>query len=286
VLALTLGALVAGVLTTLAPCVLPLLPVIVGGSVAPAGRAAAHPTSPAGATTAGATTAGATTAGATTGGAGPATTTAPVVLSDRRRAMVIAGSLALSVMLFTVALRASTALIDIPPETWTGVSGGLLIALGLVQLFPAVWERVATWLGLAARSNRLIRPDRATRGWVGAALTGAALGPVFSSCSPLYAYVVATVLPTSWPRGMVLLTAYVVGLAGTLLLVALLGQRAVRRLRAAADPHGWLRRVVGLLFVLVGLAVLTGTDRDLQTWLVQNGPLAGVWTFDQTFIPR
>ena len=28
------GALVAGVLTTLAPCVLPLLPVIVGGSMA------------------------------------------------------------------------------------------------------------------------------------------------------------------------------------------------------------------------------------------------------------
>ena len=28
------GALIAGVLTTLAPCVLPLLPVIVGGSMA------------------------------------------------------------------------------------------------------------------------------------------------------------------------------------------------------------------------------------------------------------
>jgi cytochrome c-type biogenesis protein len=276
VLALTLGALVAGVLTTLAPCVLPLLPVIVGGSVAPAGRgtAAAPATTPSG-----------TTAPATTAVAGPATAPAPVVLGDRQRAFVIAGSLALSVMLFTLALRASTALIDIPPQTWTGISGGLLVALGLVQLFPAAWEQLSTRLGLAARSNRLIRPDRATRGWAGAALTGAALGPVFSSCSPLYAYVVATVLPTSWPRGMVLLTAYVVGLAGTLLLVAVAGQRAVRRLRAAADPHGWLRRVVGLLFVLVGLAVLTGTDRDLQTWLVQHGPLAGVWTFDQTFIP-
>ena len=28
-----LGALLAGILTTLAPCVLPLLPVVVGGSV-------------------------------------------------------------------------------------------------------------------------------------------------------------------------------------------------------------------------------------------------------------
>ena len=30
---LLLGALVAGVLTTLAPCVLPMLPVIVGGTI-------------------------------------------------------------------------------------------------------------------------------------------------------------------------------------------------------------------------------------------------------------
>jgi cytochrome c-type biogenesis protein len=270
-LVLTLGALVAGVLTTLAPCVLPLLPVIVGGSV----------TSPVGARQTRSGTGREIGAGAAQGTA----TKTPVVLGDRQRAVVIAGSLALSVMLFTLALRATTALIDIPPQTWAIISGGLLIALGLGQLFPAGWEQVATRLGLTARSNRLIRPDRATRGVAGAALTGAALGPVFSSCSPLYAYVVATVLPTSPSRGMVLLTAYVLGLAGTLLLVALLGQRAIRRLRRTADPHGWLRRAVGLLFLLVGLAVVTGTDRDLQTWLVQNGPLAEIWTFDQTFIP-
>ncbi len=96
-LTLTLGALVAGVLTTLAPCVLPLLPVIVGGSVAP--------------------------------------TETPVVLGDRQRALVIAGSPALSVMLFTLALRASTALIDIPPQTWAVISGSLLFVLvGLAVL--------------------------------------------------------------------------------------------------------------------------------------------------------
>lgn len=264
-LTLTLGALVAGVLTTLAPCVLPLLPVIVGGSVT-------APTVPASSATAHGTVAVATKV--------------PTVLGDRQRAFVIVASLGASVFVFTLALRASTALINIPTSTWAVISGGLLIALGIGQVFPSSWERVAGRLGLSARTNRLIRPDRNSRGRAGAVMTGAALGPVFSSCSPLYAYVVATVLPASPTRGLVLLTAYVVGLSGTLLVVALLGQRAIRRLRWAANPHGWLRRVVGALFILVGLAVLTGADRDVQTWLVQNGTLAGVWTFDQSFIPE
>lgn len=264
-LLLTLGALVAGVLTTLAPCVLPLLPVIVGGSVAPTS---------------------APVPAATARGTATVTTLAPTVLGQRQRALVIVTSLGASVFIFTLALRASTALIDIPTSTWAWIAGGILIALGLVQIFPAWWEEVAGKLGLAARSNRLIRPDRNSRGRTGAVLTGAALGPVFSSCSPLYAYVVATVLPASLPRGLVLLTAYVIGLSGTLLVVALLGQRAIRRLRWAADPHGWLRRLVGALFILVGIAVLTGADREVQAWLVQHGPLVGVWTFDQSFIPQ
>lgn len=112
-----------------------------------------------------------------------------------------------------------------------------------------------------------------------------ALGPVFSSCSPLYGYVVATVLPASPTQGLVLMLAYVVGLSGTLLLVALAGQRAVRRLRWTADPRGWLRRTVGVLLVIVGLAVLTGADKDLQTWLVEHNPIEGITLFDQRFIP-
>ena len=79
-------------------------------------------------------------------------------------------------------------------------------------------------------------------------LTGVALGPVFTSCSPLFGYVVVTVLPAEPARGLALLTAYVAGLVGVLLPIALLGQRAVRRLRWAADPHSWFRRGLGVLF--------------------------------------
>ena len=84
---------------------------------------------------------------------------------------------------------------------------------------------------------------------MGAVLTGAALGPVFTSCSPLFAYVVVTVLPAEPRRGLALLTAYVVGSSRCCSPIALAGQRLVLRLRWAADPPsrsgaGWgaLRR--------------------------------------------
>lgn len=258
-LALLLGALAAGVLTTLAPCVLPLLPVIVGGSVVP--PSAAEPT--------------------TAGGVAVASR----VRAPSRRALIIVTSLGVSVVAFTLLLKASTSLLGVPPQVWQYVSGGILVALGLAGLFPAQWDRVSAALRLQGRSTQRLAQADARGGDLGAVLTGAALGPVFSSCSPLYAYVVVTVLPASLGEGVVLLGAYVVGLCATLLAIALLGQRLVRRLGWAADPHGWFRRGLGLVFLLVGVGVMLGWDRALQTWLIENSPWQP-WNLDSGFLPE
>ncbi len=270
-LLLLFGALVAGVLTTLAPCVLPLLPVIVGGSIAPR---SSSPTLP-------------NTSGEALPTGADMLVDAPssVVLSDRQRAVVISASLGVSVAVFTLLLKASTTLLRIPSDTWAWVSGGILITLGLVSVFPGVWDRISGGLALQGRSNGLLGRSRTTGGLAGPILTGAALGPVFSSCSPFYAYLIATILPASAGQGILLLTAYVIGLSGTLLAISLLGQKAVRRLRWTADPHGWFRRTIGVLFIVVGVLVLTGTDKDIQTWLVQHNPLESITIFDQVFIP-
>ena len=114
---------------------------------------------------------------------------------------------------------------------------------------------------------------------------GAALGPVFSSCSPLYAYVVVTVLPAQLGYGLVLLLAYVAGLCATLLAVALAGQRLVRRLGWLADSHGWARRGLGIVFIVVGVVVATGWDRLLQAWILEHSPIAP-WQLDSGFIPQ
>ncbi len=232
-LAALAGALLAGALTTLAPCALSLLPVVVGGSVGAAGERGATP-----------------------------------------RALVVTLSLGASVFVFTLALRATTALIDIPPSVWQWVSGGLLIALGVAQAVPELWDRVSVATGLSGGSARGLAAAHRRGGMTGAVLTGAALGPVFTSCSPLYAYVVVTVLPAEPARGLLLLTTYVVGLVAVLLVVAVGGQRAVRRMRWAADPHSWFRRGLGVLFVVIGLLIGTGLMQGLETWVLDHSPVA------------
>ena len=239
---LIFGALIAGVLTTLAPCVLPLLPVIVGGSL---GKPSAE---------------------------------------ARKRAYLIAASLGGSVILFTLLLRATTALIDIPPATWRWLSGIVLIGLGLVSVFPRVWDRVSTMLSLQTSSNKQLVAARERGGTWGAILTGSALGPVFSSCSPFYLYVIVTVLPASFGEGLLLLFAYAVGLCGTLLAIALLGQKVLGKARWLANPDGNFKRVLGAIFMLVGIAVILGLDQDLQLWIIQYSPIR-LWELDKGFVP-
>ena len=59
----------------------------------------------------------------------------------------------------------------------------------------------------------------------------------------------------------------------------------MRRLGWLADPDGWVRRGLGLVFVAVGLMVLTGLDRDLQAWILEHSPIAP-WELDSGFIPE
>ena len=239
---LLLGAFIAGVLTTLAPCVLPLLPVVVGGSL---GKPS---------------------------------------VEARRRAYLVTASLGASAVVFTLLLRASTALIDVPPIVWQWVSGAILIGLGAVSLFPQLWVTVAARFSLQSSSNRHLVAAHERGGTLGAIMTGSALGPVFSSCSPLYLYVIVTVLPASFADGMVLLLAYVIGLCGALLAIALLGQKAMGKARWITNPDGNFKRVLGVTFILVGVAVILGLDKELQFWVIENSPIRP-WELDQGFIP-
>ncbi|MCP2638471.1 cytochrome C biogenesis protein [Microbacterium sp. HD4P20] len=234
-LALTLVSFAAGVLTVLAPCVLPLLPVIVGGTAVRAGATAR--------------------------------------LAERQwfRPLVIAASLAISVVVFTLLLKATTALLGVPAWVWQVASGTIVAVLGVAMLFPGLWERVTVAAGWQAGGGRLLDRGYRRGGLAGDIAVGAALGPAFSSCSPTYALIVATVLPASFAAGVLYVSAYAIGLALALLGIALAGTALVRRLGWLSDPHGVFRRVVGGLLILVGLGVALGWDRLLQAWVLEQG---------------
>ncbi|MGQ4495619.1 cytochrome c biogenesis protein DipZ [Dermabacteraceae bacterium P13101] len=238
-LLIALLSLVAGALTVLAPCVLPFLPIIVGGSLKGGSRA---------------------------------------------RPFLVAGSLIASLFAFTLLLKATTLLIHIDPRVWSYLSGGLVIILGIMMLIPGLWAGLMERTRLGNKSHELLHNAQKEKGGtLSAILTGAALGPVFSSCSPTYAWVIATVLPAKPAVGLFYLVMYCIGLVSVLLAVSLLGRALVTKLGWAANPSGWFQRALAVLFIIVGLIVFTGTDKKIEAKIVDTFP--GLYQIEQTLLP-
>ncbi len=217
-----------GVLTVLAPCILPLLPVIVGGSISD-GK------------------------------------------PDKKKALTVITALGVSIILFTFVLKVSTLFISIPPDFWQYVSGGIVTLLGVITLFPELWEKIPLINKLNRESNKTMSSGFQKKSILGDIIIGASLGPVFSTCSPVYFLVLASVLPKSFSAGFLDLLAYVVGLGLSLFIIAVVGQRLVSKLGSASDPKGWFKRTLGILFLIVGIAIMFGADKVFEQKLLDAG---------------
>lgn len=201
----------------------------------------------------------------------------PVILTgsisdakDKWRPYIIIGALTISVIVFTLLLKATTVFIEIPNSFWRYFSGVLIIVLSLTMVFPEKWSMLTVKLKLY-KSEELIEKNKNKAGIGGAALLGASLGPVFTSCSPTYLFIVATVLPQSFGIGLVNLIIYAIGLALPLLAIAVGGQKVVKKLRFAANPNGKFKKVIGLLLLLIGIAIFTGFDKTVENKLIEAG---------------
>src|SRR3989338_8282132 len=219
---------IAGVLTILAPCILPLLPVIVGHSI---------------------------------------TDTTP----NRRRLFVVVLSLGISIILFTLLLKASSLLIDIPEDFWKWISGGIIFLFGLTMLFPNIWENFSIANTLNLKSNKVLATGYQKNSVWGDVIIGASLGPIFSACSPTYFVILATVLPVSFFLGLVYLFTYVLGLSLALIIIALIGERIMTKVGKVSDPRGWFKKIFGVVFILVAIAIISGYDKKLQISLLDAG---------------
>jgi cytochrome c-type biogenesis protein len=219
-------AFLAGILTVLSPCVLPVLPIVIGGS-----------------------------------------------LTDHKplRPFIITASLAVSIVVFTLLLKVSTLVIHIPQTVWSFISGFIILFFGILSLWPHIWTTLSLKLGFENKSHDLLAKAGTRKGLWGDILLGAALGPVFASCSPVYFLILATILPVHFLIGVLNLVVYALGLSLILFLIAFFGQKIVLRLRWAANPNGWFRKFLGVLFLVVGVLILTGADKTLESWVLDHG---------------
>jgi cytochrome c-type biogenesis protein len=103
-MALLVLSFIAGVLTVAAPCILPLLPVVIGGALVD--------------------------------------NQAQKASRQWIRPLVIAASLALSIIIFTLLLKATTVLLGVPQLVWQIAAGAIVALLGLHFVWPRLWEKV------------------------------------------------------------------------------------------------------------------------------------------------
>lgn len=232
---------IAGILTILAPCVLPVLPVVLGSTLQDT--------------------------------------------KDRSRPVIIIISLSASIFFFTLLLKASTLLINIDPRFWNILSGGIIFIFGIFTLFPDLWGRIELKLNLSGKSGNLLQKASHRQGVLGSILIGASLGPVFASCSPTYAIILAVILPVDFVAGVINLIVYCIGLATILIPVALLGQKFLSKVKWATNPKGAFKKLLGVLFVILGLMIMTGLEKKLETALLDAG-LGDITKIETTLLER
>ena len=221
-------AILAGVFTVVAPCILPLLPIVIGASEEGEKRIS-------------------------------------------KRAITVIGALCVSVIIFTLLLKATTLFISIPQVFWSSFSGVVIILVGLAIVFPSLWTKAPFVQKLSIFSNKAVGAGYQKKSYKGDMLIGLALGPVFTTCSPTYLFIIATVLPASFITGFVYLIGFTLGLAVSLLLIAYFGQRIVNKVSEHMQTTGKIKQIFGALIVIVGILILTGYDKKIETLILDSG---------------
>lgn len=229
----------AWVLTILAPCVLPLLPIILAGSLED---------------------------------------------NNKKWPYIIIASLAISMILFSILLKTTTLFITVSPRFWAMFSGWLIIWLWIITLFPDLWSKISTKLGFENKSSEALQKSTQTQWYKKNILTGFALWPVFTSCSPTYALILAIILPAWFAFGLINLIMYALWLSVMLLLIAIFWQRIVSKLKIVANPKWYFKKILAIIFIIIWLAIFTGTDKKIETYLISNGYFIDLNEFENGLI--
>jgi len=155
------------------------------------------------------------------------------------------------------------------------LAGYLMIGFSLLFLVPALqtkFEQATT--GLTSRAGSW--SDRfALHGLAGQFGIGLLLGAVWTPCAGPTLGAAITLASTGQDIGSVSLTMMVFGLAAALPL-ALMGwitQKQFLKVRSRLSHWSVLaKKALGIMFMVVGLGIVTGYDHVMEAWLLVHAP--------------
>jgi cytochrome c biogenesis protein CcdA len=231
-----LFAFLAGILSILSPCVLPLLPIILGTAVGE------HRLGPA----------------------------------------ALAGGLAISFVAIGLFIATIGYGLGLDAGVFRLIAALLLITIGVILLVPQLQTQVAAAAAPVSGWTESRFGGISTSGIKGQFALGILLGAVWSPCvgPTLGAASVLAAQGKDLAQVALVMLAFGIGAALPLLLLGLLSREALIRWRARLMEAGkGGKALLGGLLVVVGLLIVSGFDKQLETLLVNASP---AWLTDLT----
>ena len=226
----------AGALSTLSPCVVPLLPILVASA-----------------------------------------------LSQHRYGLwALAAGLALSFTAVGLFLTTVGLSIGIDSTLLHRAAGAVLIAFGAVMALPRLQEVFARATSGVSGGGSALLARVSGRDSVGQFVVGLLLGIVWTPCVGPTLGAASTLAAQGSQIGAVaaVMLVFGIGAATPLLVLGSLSHRLGSGTRSkwigAAETA---RRILGVSLVIVGLIILLGADKAIETWLVDHSP---VWLSELT----
>jgi len=223
-------AAAAGVLSALSPCVLPLVPIVLGSAAT----------------------------------------------EHRHGPLALAAGLALSFTAVGLFIATAGFAMGLDAGAFRLMGGMLMLVLGLVLMMPRMQAQLAVAAGPIGNWTEQHLSGFSTAGLRGQFAVGALLGVVWAPCVGPTLGAASVMAARGENLGEVALTMLVFGIAAAapLLLLGSLSREAFVRMRGRLLASGTgAKRLLGGAILLVGLLILSGADKRLETWLIDVSPL-------------
>jgi cytochrome c-type biogenesis protein len=203
---------------------------------------------------------------------------ASVGQTSRLRPAAIAFGFVVSFSFVGLLLNALTQALDFDPNILRNGATLLLVVFGLLMIFPAAYERLASRIGTTSTGSSVLAFADAP-GAAGGLALGAALGLVWTPCAGPVLGSILTLIATSkdTAASSVLLVTYALGAAIPMLAIAYGGQAVTTRVRSIARFAPHLRQAFGAIIIAVAVATYLHYDTLFVAWfakLYPNGQLA------------
>ena len=222
-------AFVAGLLSTLSPCVLPIIPLVLGAA------ASEHRM-------------------------GPAALAAGLAISFVAIGMFVA-TVGFAIGLDTGVFRAFAAIV--------------MVAIGAVLMLPSLQDRLAVAGSPIATWTEGHLGGFSTTGLRGQFAVGLLLGAVWSPCVGPTLGAASVLAAQGQNLGQVTVTMlfFGIGAAPPLLLLGMLSREAIMNMRnRMMSVSGGVKSALGVLLLLIGVAILSGLDKTVESVLVEASP--------------